>query len=103
MKDLLWCALCAIALSVFLLVIGIASGFPSAGGGAFMFLGLPGYGTAATVTSVIYGPDDINSRRALVWFGFVYVLVNAAFFNSLFIVVWKTVAALGRSSKRRRI
>ena len=100
MKGLVWCAILAIGLSACLLTTGLASGMPSPGQAFFMFGGLPGYGAAMTLTTMMYDGD--SSRRAVVVFGTIYVLVNAAFFNSIFIAAWKMIAAMGRSSKRRR-
>jgi hypothetical protein len=84
-----------------LLAIGFTTGFPSIGQGIFMYAGLPGYSTAMTTATLTFGGD--GSRSVLVYFGFIYVLVNAAFFSLLLIVGWQIIAACSRFSKRRRI
>jgi hypothetical protein len=99
-KGLVWCAILAILFSACMLTIGLASGMPSPAQALFIYGGLPGYGAAMTLTTLMYDGD--SSHRAVVVFGTIYVLVNAAFFNTIFIAAWKTIAAMSRFSRGRR-
>jgi len=59
-----------------------------------MIVGLPGYMAAANATAQMFEPAEINSRQALLYFGLIYVVVNAAIFTFILIAAWQLVAAL---------
>lgn len=99
LKGMLRSAVCAVLLASVLLGVGLLSGFPSIGGGLFAVVGLPGYMAAANSTAQLFDPNEINSGRALFYFGLIYVVVNGAIFNLIFIAVWQMIVALRRSPK----